>query len=122
MRWVAPRISGATQGLMEAMSAYIARDRWEAMAAGGELRVHARGTALFADISGFPPAFINVGNGESLRDDSLSFHSKLTEAGLRSELLGVDGMEHVAPVRSTDLPGSAESFEAAVAFVTRLLG
>ncbi len=40
---------------MEAMLAYIARDRWEAMAAGEELRGHTRGTALFADISGFTP-------------------------------------------------------------------
>ena len=83
---------------------------------------HPLASPLFAHISGFPPAFINVGNGESLRDDSLSFHNKLIEAGLRSELLGVDGMEHVAPVRSEELTGSAESFEATVAFIDKLLG
>src|SRR5690606_34078024 len=38
-----------------ATSAYIARDRREAMAAGRELPTHARGAALFADISGFTP-------------------------------------------------------------------
>ena len=83
---------------------------------------HPIASPLFADLSGFPPAFINVGNGESLRDDSLSFHAKLQQTGVRSELLGVDDMEHVAPVRSDDLTGAAESFEAAVLFVESLLG
>ena len=83
---------------------------------------HPLASPLFADVSGFPPAFINVGNGEALRDDSLSFHAKLQAAGVPSELLGVDDMEHVAPVRSEDLTGAAESFEATVAFVDRLLG
>jgi acetyl esterase/lipase len=83
---------------------------------------HPLASPLFADLSGFPPSFINVGNGEALRDDSLSFHAKLQQAGVRSELLGVDGMEHVAPVRSDELPGAAESFEATVAFVNDLLG
>lgn len=83
---------------------------------------HPLASPLFADLSGFPPSFINVGNGEALRDDSLSFHAKLQQAGVRSELLGVDGMEHVAPVRSDELPGAAESFDATVAFVNDLLG
>jgi epsilon-lactone hydrolase len=82
---------------------------------------HPLASPLFADLTGFPPAFINVGNGEALRDDSLSFHAKLQAAGVRSELLGIDGMEHVAPVRSEDLVGAAESFEAVAAFVDSLL-
>lgn len=40
---------------VEAISAYIARDRHEAMAAGRELPDWAEGSALFADISGFTP-------------------------------------------------------------------
>ncbi|MCC7375788.1 MAG: tetratricopeptide repeat protein [Verrucomicrobiales bacterium] len=39
----------------EATTAYIARDRHDAMATGKDLPVEARGTALFADISGFTP-------------------------------------------------------------------
>jgi monoterpene epsilon-lactone hydrolase len=82
---------------------------------------HPLASPLFADLTGFPPALINVGNGESLRDDSLSLHDKLKAAGGRSELVAIDGMEHVAPVRSEELTGSAESFEAVVAFVDGLL-
>lgn len=40
---------------MEATTAYIARDRHEAMAAGRDLPTRCQGTALFADISGFTP-------------------------------------------------------------------
>jgi len=83
---------------------------------------HPIASPLFADLAAFPSAFINVGDIETLRDDSVSLHEKLLAAGVRSELLVVAGMEHVAPVRSTDLVGSAESFEATVAFVDRLLG
>lgn len=83
---------------------------------------HPIASPLFADLAGFPSAFINVGDIETLRDDSVSLHEKLLAAGVRSELLVVAGMEHVAPVRGADLVGSAESFEATVAFVDSLLG
>jgi epsilon-lactone hydrolase len=83
---------------------------------------HPLASPLFADLAGFPPAWINVGNGEALRDDSLSLHARLVDAGVRCELLGIDGMEHVAPVRSEDLVGSAESFTSVATFVDSLLG
>jgi len=83
---------------------------------------HPIASPLFADLAGFPSAFINVGDIETLRDDSVSLHEKLLAAGVRSELLVVAGMEHVAPVRGADLVGSVESFEATVAFVDSLLG
>lgn len=82
---------------------------------------HPIASPLFADLAGFPSAFINVGDIETLRDDSVSLHEKLLAAGVRSELLVVAGMEHVAPVRGADLVGSVESFEATVAFVDSLL-
>jgi monoterpene epsilon-lactone hydrolase len=82
---------------------------------------HPIASPLFADLSRFPTAFINVGDIETLRDDSVSLHEKLLAAGVRSELLVVAGMEHVAPVRGADLVGSVESFEATVAFVDSLL-
>lgn len=82
---------------------------------------HPIASPLFADLAGFPSAFINVGDIETLRDDSVSLHEKLLAAGVRSELLVVEGMEHVAPVRGADLVGSVESFEATVAFVDSLL-
>jgi monoterpene epsilon-lactone hydrolase len=110
--------NAASDQLFPEASAQMASDTYMQ---GFDLR-HPLASPLFAHISGFPPAFINVGNGEALRDDSLAFHTKLLDAGLHSELLGVDGMEHVAPVRSEELPGSAESFAATAQFVDKLLG
>ena len=69
----------------------------------------------------WPPTFISVGTGEVLADDSLRFHDKLRAAGLRSELCAIDGMEHVAVVRSLTMPGSSETLSAVVAFLEDVL-
>jgi len=78
---------------------------------------HPLASPLFADIAAFPPTLISVGTGEVLRDDSLRFHEKLRRAGASSQLSAIDGMEHVAVVRSFDLPGAAETFEAVASFL-----
>lgn len=77
---------------------------------------------LLADLESFPPTLISVGTSEVLRDDSLRFHEKLTALGGRVELSAIDGMEHVAVVRSPDLVGSAETFEAVADFVDSIIG
>ena len=82
---------------------------------------HPIASPLFADVSAFPPTFLNVGTGETLRDDSVSLHEKLQAAGVSSRLMLVPDMEHVAVVRSTELTGSQESFEAIVEFVEEIL-
>lgn len=78
---------------------------------------HPIASPLFADVSAFPNTFINVGTGETLRDDSISLHEKLQAAGVSSRLLLVPGMEHVAVVRNAELTGSQESFEAIVEYL-----
>ena len=60
--------------------------------------------------------------GEVLRDDSLLFHDKLKALGGQVVLSAIDGMEHVAVVRSPDLVGSAETFEAVADFVDGIIG
>lgn len=49
------RLTGPGSHFVEATTAYLARDRHEAMALGQELPRRMRGAALFADISGFTP-------------------------------------------------------------------
>lgn len=80
---------------------------------------HPLASALHAPFSSYPPALISVGTGEVLRDDSLRFHEKLQAIGAQSELLPIDGMEHVAVVRNMELTGAKETFEAIVRFVNR---
>ena len=85
---------------------------------GSDLR-HPIASPLFAELSSFPPTFINCGTGEGLRDDSVAFHDKLEKAGVPSELSLVPDMEHVAVVRDPNLTGAAESFEAIAKFIAR---
>lgn len=82
---------------------------------------HPLASALFADLAGFPPAYVNAGTGETLRDDAVAFHQKLEAAGGTSRLHLIPDMEHVAVCRGTDLVGSAESLEAIVAFIDGIL-
>ena len=77
---------------------------------------------LLAEITAYPPCLISVGTGEVLADDSLLFHDKLKAAGLDSRLSAIGGMEHVAVVRSLEMPGAAETFEEVSAFVDRIIG
>jgi acetyl esterase/lipase len=82
---------------------------------------HPLASPLLAPVTAYPPTLVSVGTGEVLADDSLGFHGKLTAAGVDCELSAIDGMEHVAVVRSFALPGAAETMDRVVAFVERML-
>ncbi len=82
---------------------------------------HPIASPLFGDVSTFPKTFINAGTGETLRDDAVSLHEKLQAAGVSSRLLLVPDMEHVAVVRSEELTGAQESFEAIVEYLEDIL-
>ncbi|MDB5723987.1 MAG: hormone-sensitive lipase [Novosphingobium sp.] len=82
---------------------------------------HPLASPLFAPVEGLPPTFIAVGTGEVLYDDSIGFHERQVKAGISSELLAIDGMEHVAVTRSPDLLGSAETFARIASFTNAVL-
>lgn len=118
--WLDVRVSAAsyaanaaTDPLFSAESAGVAAELYLQ----GFDPTHPLASPLLADIVGYPPTLISVGNGEVLRDDSLLFQEKLMAAGVDSRLSAIDGMEHVAVVRGLTLPGAAETFEAVAAFV-----
>jgi len=52
---------------------------------------------LYADLSGFPPLYINAGKVETLLDDARRVHARATEAGVDTTLSVVDDMQHVFP-------------------------
>lgn len=82
---------------------------------------HPLASPLFAPVKGFPPTFTSVGTGEVLRDDAFEFHRRLAAAGVDARLSAINGMEHVAVVRSRDLPGAAQTFAAIVSFIKERL-
>jgi monoterpene epsilon-lactone hydrolase len=81
---------------------------------------HPLASPLFAPVDGLPPTFIAVGSGEILYDDSARFHERLQRAGVPSELLAIEGMEHVAVTRDPNGVGAAETFAAITRFVARI--
>ncbi len=78
---------------------------------------HPLASPFFALLADFPPSLISVGTGEVLADDSLRMHQLLRDAGRPCELCAIDGMEHVAVVRSLAMPGAAQTFDQIAAFI-----
>jgi len=81
-------------------------------------RAHPLVSPVFADLRGLPRTLISVGAGEVLRDDAHTLHRRLGDVGVVSELFEVAGMDHVAVVRSLELPGAGET----LARIVDLLG
>ena len=78
---------------------------------------HPLASPLHGNLSNLPRTHISVGTGEVLRGDAERFHHGLQSAGIRSELLGIAGMDHVAVTRDLALPGAAEAFEGLAGFI-----
>ena len=106
----------ASDPLFSPESAAIAADLY---LQGGDPR-HPLASPLFAPFAGLPPTLIAVGSGEVLYDDAVRFDERLRAAGVASELLAVQGMQHVAVTRGADLPGSAETFARIVRFTSEI--
>ena len=53
---------------------------------------------LYADFSGFPRLYINVGTSEALLDDAIRLHERASAAGVDSTISQVANMQHVFPV------------------------
>ncbi|MDX6738471.1 alpha/beta hydrolase [Actinocorallia sp. A-T 12471] len=77
--------------------------------------------ARAADLSGLPPAFIDVGSAETFRDEDVAYASRIWQAGGRAELHvwpgGFHGFDLVAPKAVL----SRQAREARVAWLRRLL-
>jgi acetyl esterase/lipase len=78
---------------------------------------HPLASPLFADVTGFPPILISIGDGEVLADDGRSFYQQLRARGVPAELSTIAGMEHVAVTRDLNLPGAAETFQAVASHI-----
>ncbi len=74
----------------------------------------------FADFSGFPPLFIQVGSEEVLLDDSLQVAEKAKSAGVDVTLKVWEGLWHVWHTAGDFLPESRAAFEEIGEFVKRI--
>lgn len=55
-------------------------------------------SAMYANLSGFPPTFIIVGEAESMLDDSVMLVKKAQAQGTKIELLAYPNMQHIFPL------------------------
>ncbi len=78
--------------------------------------------ARATDLSGLPPAFIDVGSAETFRDEDVAYASRIWQAGGRAELHvwpgGFHGFDLLAPQAAV----SQEARAARVRWLKRLLG
>ncbi len=65
---------------------------------------------LYGDLEGFPDTYINVGSHEGLLDDSLRFHEKLLENGVKSTLSVGEGLFHCYPLWAMIFDEAREEF------------
>ncbi len=79
--------------------------------------IHPLASPLHGNLGNLPRTHISVGQSEVLRSDAERFHRGLQSAGIRSELLSIAGMDHVAVTRDLSLPGSAKAFEGLARFI-----
>lgn len=87
----------------------------------GEVPVYAA-PARATDLSGLPPAFIDVGSAETFRDEDVAYAARIWAQGGDAELHvwpgGVHGFDALAP----DAALSIDAVEARVRWLTRILG
>ena len=76
---------------------------------------------LYADLMGLPPMLIQVGDAETLLDDSTRLVEKLKTAGVSVELEIWDNMIHVWQLFAPVLSEGREAIDKAGAFIAEKL-
>jgi epsilon-lactone hydrolase len=76
---------------------------------------------LYADLAGLPPLLIQVGDRETVLDDSVIFADKARAAGVDVSLELWDGMIHVFQMFGAELPEAHRAIASIAGFLSRHL-
>jgi acetyl esterase/lipase len=76
---------------------------------------------LYADLKGLPPLLIQVGDRETVLDDSTMLTEKARAAGVDVELKVWDGMIHVFQMFGAELPEAHQAISSIAKFLNRHL-
>ena len=82
---------------------------------------HPYASPLFGDLSGLPPMIIQVGDNETLRDDSTRFGEKAKAAGVDVQLKVWKGMFHCFPLLAPLFPEATVALEEVCQFIRKKL-
>jgi len=72
---------------------------------------------LYAELAGLPPLLIQVGDRETVLDDSIMFADKARVAGVDVELQIWDGMIHVFQMFGAELPEACRAIDSIAKFL-----
>ncbi|HEY2057634.1 MAG TPA: alpha/beta hydrolase [Amycolatopsis sp.] len=78
--------------------------------------------ARATDLSGLPPAFLDVGNAETFRDEVITYATRLSLAGIQTELHMWPGAFHGFDGMAPQAALSQQASEARVPWLRRVLG
>ena len=82
---------------------------------------HPYASPLFGDLRGLPPIIIQVGNDETLRDDSVNFAKIAKESGVEVQIKVWNGMFHCFPVLAPMFPEATEALNETCSFIREKL-
>lgn len=86
---------------------------------GGGDPKHPYASPLYGDLAGLPPIIIQVGNDETLRDDSTRFADKAKAAGVDITCKVWEGMFHCFPLLSPMFPEATEALDEVCSFIKK---
>jgi monoterpene epsilon-lactone hydrolase len=76
---------------------------------------------LYAELTGLPPLLIQVGDRETVLDDSIVFTANARAAGVDVDLQVWDGMIHVFQMLGAELPEAHQAIDSIAGFLNRFL-
>ena len=82
---------------------------------------HPLASPLYAELAGLPPLLIQVGDRETVLDDSVMFADKARAAGIDVELQIWDGMVHVFQMFASELAEARQAIDSIAKFLKRHL-
>jgi acetyl esterase/lipase len=82
---------------------------------------HPWASPLYADLTGLPPLLLQVGDRETVLDDSTMFADKARAAGVDVELQVWDGMIHVFQMFGAELAEARQAIDSIAEFIKRQL-
>jgi acetyl esterase/lipase len=115
--WLDMENSGETLVTNDATDALITVPLLEGMIAGvlADGKIDPRtplANPLYADLTGFPPLYVDAGGAESLVDHATRLAERATAAGVDVTLSVVDGIQHVFPVLAGNAPEADDEIAA----------
>jgi acetyl esterase/lipase len=82
---------------------------------------HPLASPLYAELTGLPPLLIQVGDRETVLDDSVMFADKACATGIDVELQVWDGMIHVFQMFASELAEARQAIDSIARFINRHL-